>query len=70
MPSRIMLRMVEEMGELSRALAPPGERTRPDEGDVAGEAADVLTCLLALADECGFDLGEAWRSKFAQVASR
>ena len=68
---RIFRKLVAEVGELADALAPDEDNTSGRaRGTVAEEAADVLTCLLALADEEGFDLAAAWRAKFSEVQAR
>lgn len=71
MRERIMLKLVSEVGELADALSLPSSQLSGEQrGSVEQEAADVLTCLLALADEEGFDLAAAWRVKFSEVQAR
>ena len=63
-PLANLARLTEEVGELARELnhrygAKPKKPGEP-EGDVALELADILFVLVALANEQGIDLGEAF----------
>ncbi|MFZ5828048.1 MAG: MazG nucleotide pyrophosphohydrolase domain-containing protein [Bacillota bacterium] len=72
---QLMLLMVEEVGELARALRKPvGLKTDPEReagrGPVQEELADVLIYLLALANGTGTDLAAALKQKEAQNGRR
>ena len=67
-PLEIMLMMVEEVGELAKALRKTiglkVDAAKANEiGKVEGEAADIFIYLLHLANACNFDLGEAFKKK-------
>lgn len=67
------LKLGEEVGELYRAVRKlqgqpqdPGGRT----ADVGDEAADTLILLMSIANRCGIDLEEAFRTKETRNESR
>ena len=51
--------MVEEVGELAKALRSPPGAGGPDPGELAHEAADVLAWLTSVANLVGVDLEDA-----------
>ncbi|MDN5293330.1 MAG: hypothetical protein PWQ91_907 [Eubacteriales bacterium] len=64
-PGSMMMRFIEETGELCRELNhryghKPKKADEP-EGDVAEEIGDVLFVLVCLANSLGIDLEEAFR---------
>lgn len=69
-PLANLARLVEEVGELSRELnhlhGPKRKREEEAESDLALEMGDVLFALIALANEQGIDLDEA----FGRVLSK
>ncbi len=67
-PLEIMLMMVEEVGELAKALRKEiglkvDAKKAGDIGKIETEAADIFIYLLHLANVCNFDLGEAFKKK-------
>ena len=63
-PSSMMLRLMEELGELSREInhhygQKPKKPTEP-EGDIALELADILFIIVCMANSLQIDLDEAF----------
>ncbi|KUO61718.1 MAG: nucleotide pyrophosphohydrolase [Gracilibacter sp. BRH_c7a] len=63
-PSSMMLRLIEEVGELSREInhhygQKPKKPTEP-EGDIALELADILFIIVCMANSMQIDLDEAF----------
>ena len=63
-PSSMMLRLMEEIGELSREInhhygQKPKKPTEP-EGDIALELADILFIIVCMANSLQIDLDEAF----------
>jgi NTP pyrophosphatase (non-canonical NTP hydrolase) len=71
-PLRIFALLTEEVGEVSselkRAWSPNYEAFSPK--DLGNELADVLVCLLALANQFDIDVEEALREKLLHKDSR
>lgn len=69
-----LARLVEEVGELSRELnhryGAKTKRADEPETDLALEMADVLFVLLALANEQGIDLSEAFERTLEKYRDR
>ncbi len=69
-----LARLTEEVGELARELNHRyGEKVKREEepsGDLALEMADVLFVLLALANEQGVDLDDAFRRTLRKYRDR
>jgi NTP pyrophosphatase (non-canonical NTP hydrolase) len=61
--------MVEEVGELAKALRGRPGGVGPDAGDLAHEAADVLAWLASVANLVGVDL-EAAAARYAHGCPR
>ncbi len=68
--SRIVGKAYEELSELDIAQAAWHRSRREGLDNVADEAADVVLCMLALADREGFDLWPAVLKKFAVNVAR
>lgn len=73
-PLSNLARLIEEVGELSRELNhryghKPKKNDEPEQ-DLALELADVLFVLIALSNEQGIDLDDAFRRTLAKYAAR
>ena len=71
--SWVGLKLAAETGEVAQAiLTLEGEPRREGRTyeDLRTEAADVLIVLYAIADRAGFDLGQAFWERFAEVSQR
>jgi NTP pyrophosphatase (non-canonical NTP hydrolase) len=73
-PLANLARLVEEVGELARELnhrygAKPKKPDEPD-ADLALELADILFVLIALANEQGIDLDDAFRRVLEKYRGR
>ena len=65
--------MTEELGELCKAircLTSNFDPTKPKDADVAGELADVLNYLAAIANRFDIDLSQAFNEKMATNKKR
>lgn len=73
-PSSMMLRLIEEVGELAREVnhrygEKPKKPTEP-EGDLALEMADILFIIVAMANSLNIDLEEAFARMMAKYRER
>lgn len=73
-PLANLARLIEEVGELARELnhryGPKTKRAEEPETDLALELGDVLFVLVAIANEQGIDLEEAFRGVLAKYERR
>lgn len=69
-PLLVALKMCEEAGELCSAVLASWTDGDDGKGIIEAEAADVLACLLVLADDYGFDLFQAAEQKLAVLEQR
>jgi NTP pyrophosphatase (non-canonical NTP hydrolase) len=73
-PLPMLARLVEETGELARALSHHygGKKPKSGEalGDVGEEIADTLFVLICLANSLGIDLDEAFGKMMAKYRER
>ena len=73
-PLSNLARLIEEVGELARELNHRyGHKPKKDdepEQDLALELADILFVLIALANQQGIDLDDAFRRTLAKYATR
>ncbi len=73
-PLANLARLIEEVGELAREInhvhGPKTKRAEEDDGDLALEIGDVLFVLVALANEQGVDLEDAFRRVLRKYEAR
>ncbi len=73
-PLANLARLAEEVGELARELnhrhGPKTKRLEEPAGDLALELGDVLFVLIALANEQGIDLEDAFRRVLGKYEAR
>jgi NTP pyrophosphatase (non-canonical NTP hydrolase) len=73
-PLANLARLVEEVGELAREVnhryGPKPKRPDEDDAELALELGDVLFVLIALANEQGIDLQDAFRRVLAKYQVR
>lgn len=73
-PLANLARLIEEVGELAREInhrhGPKTKRAEEDEQDLALELGDVLFVLVALANEQGVDLEDAFRRVLGKYEER
>ena len=72
-PMECAFYMTEELGELCKAircLTSNFDPTKPKDADVAGELADVLNYLAAIANRFDIDLSQAFNEKMATNKKR
>jgi|SRR5690625_154812 len=73
-PLANLARLIEEVGELAREInhryGPKKKRDDEPEADLALELADVLFVIVAIANEQGIDLEDAFRRVIAKYRAR
>lgn len=72
-PLTNMAILAEETGEVARVISRRygDQKAKPtDDGNLADELADVVWVAMALANQCGVDLAEAFRANLAKKTER
>lgn len=73
-PSEIMLRLSEEVGELSREVnhqyGPKKKKETEEEGDISLEMADVIFTVICLANSLNIDLDTAFEKMMEKMKER
>jgi len=73
-PKDIMLRLMEEVGELSREVnhvcGPKKKKDSEDAGSIAGEVGDILFTLVCLCNRLGIDMNEVFNMTIQKCYGR
>jgi len=73
-PTSMMLRLIEEVGELAREVnhlyGQKPKKPEEPEGDLALEMADILFIIISMANSLNIDLGDAFKRMMEKYRSR
>ena len=73
-PHEIMVRLMEETGELSREInhrfGPKPKKASEDPMELGDEIADIMFTLVCLANSQRIDLDDAWQKMMDKVTKR